>query len=295
MGSEHIEIQTLLNELARRIEIGHALPLFINSYVITMNVISLAGNVSMTGTELSSALYSLKSMGGGKSINFNWQRWKKSGQVRCCTKHTAVCSQMLIAYIYKSNDAFTVKNSTALPDTLSQDRSSTSPYHFRQVMQSWKSSNPYPATVNGARNPKTRVSDGNPLQVSRCWSDVHIHSFKFSANRTTMRRKRKKKIVGRILVWTAMRISYSAAPAADIAFPLHYCASCPVSIDRWQCPVTHHLFRFNWCSLLQEKRKYHLSGPLVTTALFGLQGITADYPVVRSIFSQSHKYWLKCN
>ena len=178
MGSEHIEIQTLLNELARRIEIGHALPLFINSYVITMNVISLAGNVSMTGTELSSALYSLKSMGGGKSINFNWQRWKKSGQVRCCTKHTAVCSQMLIAYIYKSNDAFTVKNSTALPDTLSQDRSSTSPYHFRQVMQSWKSSNPYPATVNGARNPKTRVSDGNPLQVSRCWSDVHIHSFK---------------------------------------------------------------------------------------------------------------------
>ena len=60
MGSEHIEIQTLLNELARRIEIGHALPLFINSYVITMNVISLAGNVSMTGTELSSALYSLK-------------------------------------------------------------------------------------------------------------------------------------------------------------------------------------------------------------------------------------------
>eukprot|EP01036_Dinobryon_divergens_P029292 gene29292-38364_t len=188
MGSEHIEVQTLLNELAKRIEIG---------------------NVSMTGTELSSVLYSLKSMGGGKSINFNWQRWKKTQA--------------------------TGQNSTALPDNPTQDRSSTSSYHFRQVVQSWTSSNAYPATANGARYLKMKDDEDEEEDNGE---------------------------------------NIGAEGDEDLLL------SC--TRRRYRLPPA--LLRFLACIDRQmEKRKYPLSGPLVTTALFGLQGITADYPVVRRI------------
>ena len=97
MGSEFFEIQSLLTELARRIETGR--PLIPEIIIVSIAIAVLAkrvkeflnilraGKVNMTVAELSSVLYSLKSMGGGKSINFNWQRLKKTiptpGQV--CT------------------------------------------------------------------------------------------------------------------------------------------------------------------------------------------------------------------
>ena len=94
-------------------------------------------------------------------------------------------------------------------------------------------------------------------------------------------KKRTKKTAGKVKGQKGMRIYYSASRAAATAFPLPCFDSCPASIDRWQCPIAFSRAQCsNGCFVFQEKRSVPLSGPLVTTALFGLQGITADYPVV---------------
>jgi len=103
MGSEVPEVQAFMNEVALLMD---------------------GSKVYLQGFELSSAFFSLKSMGGGKPINFNTQRLKGFSAEDSCNQGDE--------YSEADEDRRTLKTSTKF-------NGKSNSFHFRQTYSHWTS------------------------------------------------------------------------------------------------------------------------------------------------------------
>ena len=183
MGSEHREVQAMLLELSVWMEVSE---------------------VRLTGAELSSALFSLKSMGGGKPINFNLQRLK---------------------------DRPSLSGSASASASESVPGQEKETYHFRQVYSAWTDSSRNGLSPGvGVGTDGAGEEEGDTRRQRRDWvgTDPDPTQLLFSC---TKRRYRLPSVLIRLL--SSLEKQLAERPAA-------------------------------------------LTSPQVTTALFGLQGLTAD-------------------